>query len=114
MVRGSFTDITMTLAVSHRVTVMCGGVVYVTEDRKVDGFFETMTVAENLQIGVLSQCPNPFQVVSLSRARMIALSSGNQQKVAIAKALIQSPNVIIFDAPKRGVDVRGPSWKSPS
>ena len=30
------------------------GVVYVTEDRKGDGFFETMSIAENIYIGEIS------------------------------------------------------------
>jgi simple sugar transport system ATP-binding protein len=30
------------------------GIVYVTEDRKVEGFFETMSIAENIQVGELS------------------------------------------------------------
>ena len=27
------------------------GIVYVTEDRKIEGFFETMSIAENIYIG---------------------------------------------------------------
>jgi ABC-type sugar transport system ATPase subunit len=101
------------------------GIAYITEDRKANGFFETMVVDDNVYIGNLatrlgwsfllsrarrSKLANYWverlKINALQRkARIVELSGGNQQKVVLAKTLVQDPSIIIFDEPTRGVDV---------
>ncbi|MFO0992780.1 MAG: sugar ABC transporter ATP-binding protein [Hyphomicrobiales bacterium] len=101
------------------------GIIYVTEDRKIEGFFETMSIAENIYLAAMAGAQAKSVTVSMSEmramgkewvtrlnvkainadARVIELSGGNQQKVVVAKALVQKPKLIIFDEPTRGVDV---------
>jgi simple sugar transport system ATP-binding protein len=101
------------------------GIAYITEDRKVDGFFETMSISQNIYLGLLGKFGRAFGLISNARAKevgekwirllnvraigkdvkVIELSGGNQQKVVIAKSLLQDPDIIIFDEPTRGVDV---------
>jgi len=101
------------------------GIIYITEDRKVSGFFETMSVEENIFLGHLAtsrrlsflasrrtgrsiarQLVDRFKIRSVNPStKVIQLSGGNQQKVVLAKALTRLPKVVIFDEPTRGVDV---------
>ncbi|WP_425053480.1 ATP-binding cassette domain-containing protein [Psychromarinibacter sp. S121] len=100
------------------------GVVYIPEDRHLEGFVGTMTVRDNLSLawlrgntkgGILSWrainrlARELIQSLGVRPAqpekRTGELSGGNQQKVVIGKWLATKPRVILLDEPTRGVDV---------
>ena len=100
------------------------GIIYIPEDRKVQGAFQTLSIKENIAASSLwmrsrfgfvrrgqerelvrdsirrfgIKTPSPEQYVG-------NLSGGNQQKVVLGRACAINPKVLLFNEPTRGIDV---------
>lgn len=100
-------------------------IVYISEDRKGDGLWLNFSVGYNISLPSMSLFSNLLghlnkqkedsyihefmkmtQVKAESENTIVStLSGGNQQKVAIARALMTGPTVLILDEPTRGIDI---------
>ena len=103
--------------------VKCG-IGYLSEDRKRYGIVVQKTVAENSTMACLENFMSGIFINKKKEKKVaqdyveslatktpsvdqlvVNLSGGNQQKVVIAKWLINDCDILIFDEPTRGIDV---------
>ncbi|MDT3378466.1 sugar ABC transporter ATP-binding protein [Labrys neptuniae] len=101
------------------------GMLYLSEERKLHGIFPQLSLRENVGISILSLTVGPLGI-SQKRERSAVqtiiddygirtagmgkrishLSGGNQQKAIIGRALATRPQILIFDEPTKGIDIR--------
>ncbi len=100
------------------------GMALIPEDRKTEGLMLPMSVGDNLTFAAFHRISRGGVVDRALERRLIdemigllairaagpdiavgALSGGNQQKVVIAKWLMNRPRIILLNDPTRGIDV---------
>ena len=99
---------TITASATHKIA--CAGIGWVPDDRRL---CPTLTVAKNLSLG---EKRTPFRPWSLADVTEIftplkylmareaeTLSGGEMQMVAIARALLGAPGLVLFDEPSQGL-----------
>jgi branched-chain amino acid transport system ATP-binding protein len=93
--------------------IVRSGVGWVPQGHRI---FPTLTVRENLELAATHSRPGPWNIdrvfalfPSLAERRNLRgsfLSGGEQQMLAIGRALVQNPDIILMDEPSEGLSPR--------
>jgi len=109
----------------HPSRSLAYGISMLSENRKEEGLAVTLPIRDNISLSSLSQHADRFgrirQTQELGRVTqtvqqialkynhlldpVLSLSGGNQQKVALARVLLDGSPVLLLDEPTRGIDV---------
>ena len=122
VIDGKSSDEVNDLHSAHR-----NAVTYVSGDRKKEGIFSNLSIFENLLLSVYQDYRLGGWLNLVDRRKLqpvfewesgrlavrmgnqdnliTSLSGGNQQKVLIARAFAEKPNVLVLNDPARGIDV---------
>ena len=122
VIDGKSSDEVNDLHSAHRKAVT-----YVSGDRKKEGIFSNLSIFENLLLSVYQDYRLGGWLNLVDRRKLqpvfewesgrlavrmgnqddliTSLSGGNQQKVLIARAFAEKPNVLVLNDPARGIDV---------
>jgi ABC-type sugar transport system ATPase subunit len=111
-------------AIRGQAEFVSNGISYVPRDRKLEGIFAPLSIADNFSISTLSRYTRLglldegraaavrtplFERLGVKygalRNAITSLSGGNQQKVILARTLAQTPGVLVLNDPTRGVDL---------
>ena len=114
--------------ITNYIEAMDNGICYVSEDRGRYGLVLRMDIKKNVTLPQIKKVVKNGVIDTARESEMGAeaiklfdikapdqdfvvenLSGGNQQKVAIAKAVALKPKLMILDEPTRGVDVNAKS-----